>query len=76
VHDRCNRATARQEADLPALRAKDDRRIIPIHLDVTNPTHVARVAGQAGDVRILSNNAGVLNFGSVLDAPSTAFTQN
>jgi len=69
-------AAARQEADLLALGAQNDRRIIPTHLDVTNPAHVARVAGQAGDVSILFNNAGVLNFGSVLDAPSTAFTQN
>src|SRR5262245_27117411 len=69
-------AAARQEVDLPAVGAKNDRRVIPVHLDVTNPAHVARVAGQAGDVSILFNNAGVLNFGSVLDAPSTAFTQN
>ena len=69
-------AAARQEADIQALGARHDRRIIPIHLDVTNAAHVARVARQADDVSILFNNAGVLNFGSVLDAPPTAFTQN
>lgn len=68
-------ATARQEADLAPVGAKDDR-IVPMHLDVTNAAHVARVPGQAGDVNILFNNAGVLNFGSVLDAPPTAFNQN
>jgi NAD(P)-dependent dehydrogenase (short-subunit alcohol dehydrogenase family) len=58
------------------LRAKGDRRIVPVHLDVTNAAHVARVGGQARDVSILFNNAGVLNVGSVLDAPPTAFNQN
>jgi NAD(P)-dependent dehydrogenase (short-subunit alcohol dehydrogenase family) len=69
-------AAARQEADLPTLGARDERRIVPVHLDVTNASHVARVARQATDVRVLFNNAGVLSFGSVLDAPSTAFIQN
>lgn len=69
-------AAARQETDVAALGAKGDRRVVPVHLDVTNAAHFARVAEQAGDVRILFNNAGVLNFGSVLDAPPTAFTQN
>jgi NAD(P)-dependent dehydrogenase (short-subunit alcohol dehydrogenase family) len=69
-------AAARHEADLAVLRAKGDRRIVPVHLDVTNAAHVARVGGQARDVSILFNNAGVLNVGSVLDAPSTAFNQN
>ena len=69
-------AAARQEADLTTVGAKGDRRIVPVHLDVTNAAHVARVAGQASDVSMLFNNAGVLNFGSVLDAPPTAFNQN
>jgi NAD(P)-dependent dehydrogenase (short-subunit alcohol dehydrogenase family) len=69
-------AAARQEAGLATLRAKGDRRVVPVHLDVTKTAHVARVAGQAGDLRILFNNAGVLNVGSVLDAPPTAFSQN
>ena len=69
-------AAARREADLAALGAKDDRRIVPVHLDVTDAAQVARVADQAGDLRILFNNAGVLNFGSVLDAPPAAFNQN
>ena len=69
-------AAARHEADLAVLRAKGDRRIVPVHLDVTNAAHVARVADQARDVSILFNNAGVLNSGSVLDAPPTAFNQN
>jgi NAD(P)-dependent dehydrogenase (short-subunit alcohol dehydrogenase family) len=69
-------ATARQEADLARLRAIGDSRLIPILLDVTDAHQVARVASEARDVKILFNNAGVLDFGSVLDAPSVAFDRN
>lgn len=69
-------AAARREGDLGTLASKTDRRIVPVHLDVTNAAHLARVAGQAGDLQMLFNNAGVLNFGSVLDAPATAFSEN
>lgn len=69
-------AAARHEGDLPGVGARNRRRIVAVHLDVINAAHVARVAGRAGDVNILFNNAGVLNFGSVLDAPPTAFNQN
>ena len=47
-------AAARREADLAALRAKNDRRIVPVHLDVTDAAQVARVADQAGDLRSCS----------------------
>jgi NAD(P)-dependent dehydrogenase (short-subunit alcohol dehydrogenase family) len=69
-------AAVRQEADLPTVGARADRRVVPVHLDVTNPAHVARAAREASDVSLLFNNAGVLNFGSVLDAPPAAFSQN
>src|SRR5262245_65643718 len=69
-------AAARRDADLATIQAKNDRRIVPVALDVTDAAQVARVAGQAGDLTILFNNAGVLNFGSVLDAPPEAFSQN
>ena len=69
-------AAARHEGDLRTVAARNTRRIVPVHLDVTSAAHVARVAGQADDVNILFNNAGVLNFGSVLDAPPTSFNQN
>jgi NAD(P)-dependent dehydrogenase (short-subunit alcohol dehydrogenase family) len=69
-------AAARHEADLLTRGAQDERRVVPVHLDVTNAAHVERVAAQAGDVSLLFNNAGVLNFGSVLDAPPTAFNRN
>jgi NAD(P)-dependent dehydrogenase (short-subunit alcohol dehydrogenase family) len=68
-------ATARQQADLAKIAAKDAR-IVPLQLDITDGAQLATVAGQAGDVQILFNNAGVLDFGSVLDAPPEAFNRN
>ena len=68
-------ATARQQADLARI-ADQDPRIVPIQLDVTDGTQLASVARRAGDVEILFNNAGVVDFGSVLDAPPEAFSRN
>lgn len=36
----------------------DDRRLVPVHLDVTDPARVAVVAEQAADVSIVVNDAG------------------
>jgi NAD(P)-dependent dehydrogenase (short-subunit alcohol dehydrogenase family) len=68
-------ATARQQADLARIADKDPR-IVPIQLDVTDGAQLASVARRAGDVEILFNNAGVVDFGSVLDAPPAAFSRN
>jgi len=68
-------AAARHEDDLTRLRASRDRRIVPVDLDVTKADHVGRVADQARDVKVLFNNAGVLDFGSVLDASPAAFAK-
>lgn len=69
-------AAARQEADLARLRTASDHRVVPVHLDVTTADQIYRVAGQARDLKILFNNAGVLHFGSVLDAAPAAFNRN
>jgi NAD(P)-dependent dehydrogenase (short-subunit alcohol dehydrogenase family) len=69
-------AAARHDTDLNALAAAGDSRIVPVRLDVTDDDQVERIASEAGDVRILFNNAGVLDFGSVLDAPAAAFIKN
>jgi NAD(P)-dependent dehydrogenase (short-subunit alcohol dehydrogenase family) len=53
-----------------------DRRIIAVTLDVTDEASVAALAKRADDVTLLVNNAGVLDFGSVLDAPRQAFERN
>jgi NAD(P)-dependent dehydrogenase (short-subunit alcohol dehydrogenase family) len=68
-------ATARQLDDLKKIAAKDDR-IVPMQLDITDSRQLAKVAREATDVQILFNNAGVLDFGSVLDAPPEAFNRN
>lgn len=69
-------ATARQDADLVHLTALDTNRVVPIRLDVTDTRRLEQVAREAHDVKILFNNAGVLDFGSVLDAPASAFKRN
>jgi NAD(P)-dependent dehydrogenase (short-subunit alcohol dehydrogenase family) len=69
-------ATARQDADLTRIARLDPTRIVPLRLDVTDAAHLAHLAEQAPDVRLLFNNAGVLDFGSVLDAPPAAFKRN
>jgi NAD(P)-dependent dehydrogenase (short-subunit alcohol dehydrogenase family) len=68
-------AAVRQPSDLARIAAADPR-VIPIQLDVTDRDQLTRIAGQASDVELLINNAGVLDFGSVLDAPPAAFTHN
>lgn len=44
--------------------------VIPIALDITEPDHVAQVAGQCSDVSLLVNNAGVMTLSPFLEAPS------
>jgi NAD(P)-dependent dehydrogenase (short-subunit alcohol dehydrogenase family) len=53
-----------------------DGRVVPLPIDVTDKQSIAAVAEQASDVTLLINNAGVLDFGSVLDAPRQAFERN
>lgn len=62
-------AGARDMKTLDALKALDTLRVVPLHLDVTNQELVASVAKVAPDVNLLLNNAGVLEFGSILDVP-------
>jgi NAD(P)-dependent dehydrogenase (short-subunit alcohol dehydrogenase family) len=53
-----------------------DPRVVAVKLDVTNAAEVTAAAAEAGDVTLLVNNAGVLDFGAVLDAPLPAFERN
>jgi len=69
-------ATARHEADLGAIAGLDRQRVVGLPLDVTDIAQLARIAEAAQDVNLLFNNAGVLDFGSVLDAPDEAFRRN
>jgi len=53
-----------------------DMRVVAVPLDVTDDASVVALAKRADDVTLLVNNAGVLDFGSVLDAPRAAFERN
>ena len=57
-------------------RLPSDPRLIPMQVDVSNVNSVALLAAAAADVTLLINNAGVLDFGPVLDAPLAAFERN
>jgi NAD(P)-dependent dehydrogenase (short-subunit alcohol dehydrogenase family) len=50
--------------------------IVAVALDVTNEDDVRTLAAKASDVTLLINNAGVLDLGSVLEAPIPAFERN
>lgn len=69
-------ATARNLHSLSDLVALDPARIVPLPLDITQPSQLAAAVQAAPDVNLLINNAGVLDFGNVLDAPPEAFRRN
>ena len=49
----------------------EDRRVVPLRLDVTDPDSIARAAATAEDVGILINNAGIATSTPVLSADTT-----
>lgn len=49
--------------------------VVPIALDVSNPTQVAAAAADCGDVTLVVNNAGIANVKGLLDEDSIAETQ-
>jgi NAD(P)-dependent dehydrogenase (short-subunit alcohol dehydrogenase family) len=63
-------AATRDPAAHGDLAARDRSRVVPLTLDVTDPTAVTRAAGLARDVNLLVNNAGVMSLGGFLEAPS------
>ena len=69
-------AGGRDLASLADTVAIDPSRITPLAIDVTNASDVASLAARAPDVTVLINNAGVLDFGTALDAPLDAFERN
>jgi len=42
--------------------------LVPIQMDITNPNQVIDAAGQARDINLLINNAGVFSEGSILES--------
>ena len=69
-------AAVRQDADLSRLVTLDTKRIMPVCLDVTDGAQLARVAARRMMRGYFSIMPGVLDFGSVLDAPAAAFKRN
>jgi NAD(P)-dependent dehydrogenase (short-subunit alcohol dehydrogenase family) len=67
-------ATARSTEKLAQLPV--DPRIVPLQAEVSDPASIKASATSAPDVTLLINNAGVLDFGSVLDAPMAVFERN
>ncbi|MEO8151594.1 MAG: SDR family oxidoreductase [Rhizobacter sp.] len=60
-------ATARDTRTLTELLAIDPTRVLPLQLDVVNGELIAAAVCAAPDVNLLINNAGVLEFGSILE---------
>jgi len=67
-------AAARSLDTLEWVRA--DPRIVAVKLDVTRDDDFRDLAAKASDITLLVNNAGVLDFGSVLEAELQAFERN
>jgi NAD(P)-dependent dehydrogenase (short-subunit alcohol dehydrogenase family) len=58
------------------LVALDRKRVIPLELDVLNRDQISTLPERVPDLRLLVNNAGVLDFGSALDIPLEAVDRN
>lgn len=69
-------ATCRRLANLASVVALDPERVHALQMDVTKPDEIATAAALAQDVNLLICNAGVLDFGSLLDAPVDALRRN
>jgi NAD(P)-dependent dehydrogenase (short-subunit alcohol dehydrogenase family) len=63
-------ATARTIESLAALGT--DPRVVPLKLDITNADDVAAAAAVAGDVTLLANNGGSLQFADLLGGELSA----
>lgn len=69
-------AGARNADQLTAAVALDPARVFPLRLDIADQAQVDAAAKTAGDVEILINNAGVLDFGDALTVPIAAIERN
>ena len=61
-------AGARNTSSLKELQEKYSDRLVPVQLDVTNPSSIASAASQVDELDILVNNAGVLAVGKIFSA--------
>lgn len=58
VHEALARGAAKVYATARTPRTWDDERVVPLRLDVTDPTSIAAAVAAAPDVSVLINNAG------------------
>jgi NAD(P)-dependent dehydrogenase (short-subunit alcohol dehydrogenase family) len=66
-------AAARKIEDIPEF---GDDRVVPLKLDITDLELVKKAAGQAQDVDLLINNAGVATFASVVSGETDALMRD
>lgn len=62
--------------DLSTLRGSTTDRLIPLRLNVTDPSSVSAAASVASDINVLINNAGVLSFGDILSVSDDELKKN
>ena len=62
-------AAARRLDSLDGVASTDRKRVVPLRADVTDHAQIAALPADASDVTLLINNAGILDFGSILDTP-------
>lgn len=69
-------AGSRDVTKLAAAVARDRQRVVPLQLDVTDMRSIEAATNSARDVTLLINNAGVLDFGGILDTPNDKIERN
>jgi NAD(P)-dependent dehydrogenase (short-subunit alcohol dehydrogenase family) len=69
-------AASRDIGSLSETLALDPARVVAMQVDVNDQQRVTALSLAAGDVNLLINNAGVLDFGGILDVPLDAVTRN
>lgn len=69
-------AGARDLSSLNTAKFIDMTRVVPISIDITNREGVRALPDKAPDVNLLINNAGVLDFGNILEVPLEAIARN
>ncbi len=69
-------ASARDPESLAQTLAFDPARVIPIRIDITEPSSIAAAARTASDVQLLVNNAGVLDYANPLDVTGHIIDRN
>jgi len=66
-------AAVRDPATMPAGFGE---RVVPLRVDVTDRARVAALASEAADVTHLFDNAGVIDFGDILETPLDKVARN